>query len=63
MLLAKLELAHVGNIDNVDGLANILGYGVPSLPLKCLGLLLGASYKAKSIWDDVIEKIEHHLAN
>jgi hypothetical protein len=34
---------------------------VYSLPLKYLGLLLGASFKAKSIWDGVIEKIECHL--
>jgi hypothetical protein len=34
------------------------GCGVSSLPLKYLGLPLGASFKAKSIWDGVIEKIE-----
>ena len=28
-----------------------------SLPIKYLGLPLGASFKAKSIWDDIIEKI------
>jgi len=47
----------------VDGLAGILGCGVASLPLKYLGLLLGASFKAKSIWEEVIEKIECQLAN
>jgi hypothetical protein len=30
--------------------------------MKYLGCLLGASFKAKSIWDDIIKKIEHHLA-
>jgi hypothetical protein len=49
MNLAKLELVHVGNVDNVAGLARILGCGVASLPLKYLGLPLGASYKAKHI--------------
>ena len=33
-----------------------------SLPMKYLGLLLRASFKAKSILDDIIEKIEHLLA-
>jgi hypothetical protein len=56
--LAKSKLVLVGNVNNVDGLANILGCGVSSLPLKYLGLLLGAPFKAKSIWDGVIEKIE-----
>jgi hypothetical protein len=56
--LAKSELVLVGNVENVDGLAGILGCRVSSLPLKYLGLPLGASYKAKSIWDGVIEKIE-----
>jgi hypothetical protein len=50
-------------VGNVDGLAGILSCGVSSLPLKYLGLLLGASYKAKSTWDGVVEKIEHRLAN
>jgi hypothetical protein len=61
--LAKLEVVLVGNVDIVDGLAGILGCGVASLPLKYLGLLLGASFKAKSIWEEVIEKIECQLAN
>jgi hypothetical protein len=64
MNLAKSELVLVGNVDIVDGLAEILGCGVVSLPLKYLGLLLEASYyKAKHIWDAVIEKIEHRLAS
>jgi hypothetical protein len=45
----------------VDGLAGLLGGRVSSLPLKCLGLPLGVAYKAKHIWDSVIEKIGHRL--
>ena len=48
---------------NVGNLAGILGCGTDSLPLKYLGLPLGACYKAKSIWDDIVEKIERKLAN
>jgi hypothetical protein len=61
--LAKSVLVLVGNVDNVDGLASILGCGVSSLPMKYLGLPLGTSFKAKSIWDGVLEKIERHLAS
>jgi hypothetical protein len=53
----------VGNIDNAAGLVGVLGCGVASLPLKYLGLPLGASYKAKHIWNNVIEKIEHWLTS
>jgi len=60
--LAKSELVPVENIDNVDGLSSILGCGVSSLPLKYIGLPLGASYKPKHIWDGVIKKIERRLA-
>jgi hypothetical protein len=58
--LAKSELDPV---DNVDKLAEILRCRVSSLRSKYLDRLLGASYKAKSIWDDVVEKIERRLAN
>jgi hypothetical protein len=61
--LAKFVLVPVGCVDNVDGLASILGCGVHSLPLKYLGLPLGASFKAKSIWDGVVGKIERWLAS
>jgi hypothetical protein len=47
----------------VESLVNILGCGVATLPVKYLGLPLGASYKSIHIWDGVIEKIERRLAN
>jgi len=56
--LAKLELVPVESVDNVFELAGILGCGVASLPLKYLIHLLGASHKAKHIWDNVIDKIK-----
>jgi hypothetical protein len=61
--LAKSVLVPIGCVDNVDGLAGILGCGVSSLPLKYLGYPLGASFKAKSIWDGVVGKIERRLAS
>lgn len=55
--LVKSELVPVGNINNVEALASILDCRVSSLPMKYLGLLLGASFKAKFMWDGIIEKI------
>jgi len=56
--LAKSSIIFVGNVDQVERLARILGCGVATLPVKYLGLPLGASYKAEHILDSVIEKIE-----
>jgi hypothetical protein len=39
-----------------------MGCGVSSLLLKCIGLPLEIPFKAKSIWDGVIERIECRLA-
>lgn len=52
----------MGNVCNVRGLANILGCAISSLPMKYLGLPLGASFRAKTIWDGVLEKIKHRWA-
>jgi len=50
-------------VDNVDGLAKILGCEISLLPLKYLGLPLGAPFKAKSIWDGALGKIERRSAS
>lgn len=59
--MAKSVLVLVGTVDNVGDLAGILGCGTSSLPLKYLSLPLGACFKAKSIWDCIVEKIEYRL--
>jgi hypothetical protein len=61
--LAKSSLIPVGNGVQVGRLADILGCEVASLPVKYLGLPLGASYKSTRIWDLVIEKVENRLAS
>jgi hypothetical protein len=53
----------VGQVDQAERLADILGCGFDTLPVKYLGLPLGASYKSTHIWDGVVEKIEHRLAS
>jgi hypothetical protein len=61
--LAKSLLVPIGNVDNVAELASILGCGTSSLPLKYLGMPLGARHKATSTWDDIVVNIERRLAS
>jgi hypothetical protein len=60
--LGKSEIVPIGEIEDVEGLAQLLGCRVASLPTTYLGLPLGASYKVVSIWNGVIKKIEWRLA-
>jgi hypothetical protein len=55
--MAKLMLVPMGNVDNTVELVGILGCGTSSLPLKYLGLPLGAHFKEKSSWDGIVGKI------
>jgi hypothetical protein len=61
--MAKSALVPVGDVVNVGELASVLGCGTASLPLKYLGLPLGACFKAKPIWDDIMEKVNRRLAS
>jgi hypothetical protein len=47
--LTKSNLIPVENVDQVGRLAGFLGYGVASLPVKYLGLPLGAFYRSTHI--------------
>ena len=46
----------------IEELADILGCKTSQLPMKYLGLPLGAKFKAKDIWNPIIEKMERRLA-
>jgi len=59
--LSKSELVPVGIVDDIGGLARTLGCRVPFFPMKYLGLPLRASYKAKLVWDGILQKMERHL--
>jgi hypothetical protein len=61
--LAKSESIPMGDVDQVESLADILGCGVATLLVKYLDIPLGASYKSIHIWDSVIEKIERQLTS
>ncbi|XP_023928181.2 uncharacterized protein LOC112039538 [Quercus suber] len=56
--LPKSEVVPIGNVPNMDELVEILGCQQSSLPLKYLGLPLGASHKEETIWNLVLKKME-----
>ena len=60
--LVKSELAQVGEVPHLEALAEILGCKTSALPMKYLGLPLGAYFKVQSIWDPIVEKLERRLA-
>ena len=59
--LGKSELVPVGMVDNLDLLLIVLGCKQGTLPMKNLGLPLGAKFKDKAIWNPILEKIEQRL--
>jgi len=61
--LAKSLLVPIGNVDNVVKLASILGCWTSSLPLKYLGMPLGARHKATSTWVDIMVDMKRRLAS
>ena len=52
----------MGAVHNIELLVNVLVYKQGSLPMKYLGLPLGAKFKEKTIWNPILEKIERRLA-
>ena len=60
--VAKSEMVPIGEVNNVHALAEILGCRVGAPPMTYLGMPLGASHKAPSIWNPILEKIERKLA-
>ena len=60
--VGKSEIVLVGEVNNLDALANILQCRVGSLPMKYLGMPLGTSFKTASIWNPILEKMEKKLS-
>ena len=52
----------VGVVNNIELFLVVLGYKQDSLPMKYLGLPLGAKFKEKTIWNPILEKMERRLA-
>ena len=60
--LGKSELVPVGVVHDIDLLLNVLRCKQGTLPMKYLGLPLGAKFKNKTIWNPILEKMERRLA-
>ncbi|RVW95640.1 LINE-1 reverse transcriptase-like [Vitis vinifera] len=60
--LDKSEIILVGVVEEIEEMAVELGCRVGSLPSQYLGLPLGASNKAPSVWDGMEEKVRRKLA-
>ena len=59
--LGKSELVLVGGVPNLATLMGLLGCGQSSLPLKYLGLPLGAKFKNLFVWNPILERMERRL--
>ena len=59
--LGKSEVVLVGDVGNIAALAEILYCKVGSLPMSHLSMPLVASFKEKSVWNSVLEKMECRL--
>ncbi|XP_040992146.1 uncharacterized protein LOC121239053 [Juglans microcarpa x Juglans regia] len=60
--LGKSGMVQVGQVRNMSRLASILDCRVSSLPVSYLGLPLESKFKANTVWDGVLEKVERRLA-
>ena len=60
--IGKSEIVPIGEVNNIDALANILQYRVGRLPMKYLGMPLRTSFKSAAIWNPILEKMENKLS-
>ena len=51
----------VGDVGSMDELANIICYRIGSLLMNYLGMPLGSSFKATTVWNPILEKMEQRL--
>ena len=60
--VGKSEIVPVGEVGNLSTLTHVLCCKMGSLPMKYLGIPLGAHYKAPLIWNTILEKGERRLS-
>ena len=60
--IGKSEIIPIGEVNNIDALANILQCRVGMLPMKYLGMPLRTSFKSAVIWNPILEKMENKLS-
>ena len=59
--VGKSEIVPIGEVSNIQTLANILQCRVGSLPMIYFGMPLGTLYKTTSIWNPILERMEKKL--
>ena len=60
--LAKSEMVQIGQVSNLPNLAALLECKISTVPMRYLGMPLGANFKSKLIWDPILEKLGWKLA-
>ena len=60
--VAKSETIPIGEVNNMQALAEFWGCRIGALPMTYLGMPLEASNKSPSIWNPILEKMERKLA-
>ncbi|XP_026383786.1 uncharacterized protein LOC113279301 [Papaver somniferum] len=60
--LEKSIVISIGADHKINDLARILNCKIEALPIKYLGMALGATRKQTSIWDAILEKFKSKLA-
>jgi hypothetical protein len=53
----------VGDVPNLSTLADIMCCRIGALPMTYLGMPLGASFKSRTIWNSIVEKMERKLGS
>jgi hypothetical protein len=56
--MPKSEMILIGKVGNISRLADILCCRIRELPLLYLRMPLGAHFKAMSVWNPILEKVE-----
>ena len=60
--VGKSEIGLIGEVCNIQSLANILQCKVGSLPMIYLGMPLGTMHKTASIWNPILKRMEKKLS-
>lgn len=60
--LHKSELVELGTVGNGQTLARVLNCKIAQLPIKYLGVPLGARYEDRKSWDPIIDTVENKFA-
>ena len=60
--VGKSEIVPIGEVSNIQSLANILQCKVGSLIMIYLGMPLGSLYKTTTIWNPILERLEKKLS-